>query len=227
VSLQQEFEDAYAAEDTDDLGDRIGETVRAFESRLGRPLSQSEYDQIEFAEAQKTITAEQANARVMEGLGADMNEQWPRLEAKLGRKLLTHEMAGILDQSEYAAMRGAESMDAEAAYERYWTHRTARTGDEPPDMSRVDQADRHMAQRMRELNAQSDAAAAGQAEADSDEWKVEFNDSGTMNAEHENAKRMQARLLELNGQPIPTWLEGFANPEYVTAQHEQATDQAA
>jgi hypothetical protein len=224
VSLQQEFEDAYAAEDTDDLGDRIGETVRAFESRLGRPLSQSEYDQIEFAEAQKTITAEQANARVMEGLGADMNEQWPRLEAKLGRKLLTHEMAGILDQSEYAAMRGAESMDAEAAYERYWTHRTARTGDEPPDMSRVDQADRYMAQRMRELNALN-AETASETEAETG-YKVEFNDSGSMNAEHENAQRMQARLLELNGQPIPTWLEEFANPEYVTAQHEE-TEQAA
>lgn len=233
AELDALIEEAYGVIDTDDdqgvtegdaLDDRIAERVHAFETRLHRRLTQGEYDQIAFRETQKDVDADQDYERTVTGFLTDVDEQFPRLEAKLNRKLLQHEIDGIMEHGAYAVRRAGGPLDAEAAYERYWAHRKDQKGEDPPK-DKTD--DEYLAARVRDLNAQREAEAAAKAEAKANEYKVEFDHSGTVTAEHENAQRMQARMLELNGEPIPEWLEEFANPAYVAAQQSETEENAA
>jgi hypothetical protein len=88
---------------------------------------------------------------------ADLADQLPLLERQLGRPLLTHEVEGIRDRGLHTMHTRGETLQAGRAHFEYYEHE----GLEMPDMSKPEEVDRFMANRLREGRR-----LAEQAEAD-------------------------------------------------------------
>jgi hypothetical protein len=81
--------------------------IHEFESRLQRPLSAVERDQLAAAVAADYGQAAADADQVLERFDADLFEQTELLERDLGRKLLQHEFEGIREQGHHALMSAA------------------------------------------------------------------------------------------------------------------------
>jgi hypothetical protein len=147
--------------------------IHEFESRLQRPLSAVERDQLAAAVASDYGQAAADADQVLERFDADLFEQTELLERDLGRKLLQHEFEGIREQGHHALSVRGEALDAQKAWSDYWRHR----GEKPPDMTNEYEAAEHMAARAAEMaaHAAAEAEATPQPAAPSrDEVQAEF-----------------------------------------------------